>query len=70
MSSGQILGTQLDRRYPLWEIWYLDGLVNGRVGFVMKYHHCLLDGVAGSGMAALLFDFEPIAAAAAAADAA
>ena len=46
---GQILSTQLDRRYPLWEIWYLDGLVNGRVGFLMKYHHCLLDGVAGSG---------------------
>jgi diacylglycerol O-acyltransferase len=56
---GQIVSTQLDRRYPLWEIWYLDGLVNGRVGFVMKYHHCLLDGVAGSGMAALLLDFEP-----------
>ena len=56
---GQILSTQLDRRYPLWEIWYLEGLVNGRVGFLMKYHHCLLDGVAGSGMAALLFDFEP-----------
>jgi diacylglycerol O-acyltransferase len=56
---GQILSTQLDRRYPLWEIWYLDGLANGRVGLLMKYHHCLLDGVAGSGMAALLFDFEP-----------
>ena len=55
---GQILSTQLDRRYPLWEIWYLDGLVNGRVGFLMKYHHCLLDGVAGSGMAAVLLDFE------------
>ena len=56
---GQIVSTQLDRRHPLWEIWYLEGLVNDRVGFLMKYHHCLLDGVAGSGMAALLFDFEP-----------
>jgi len=56
---GEILGEQLDRRYPLWEIWYLDGVINGRVGFLMKYHHCLLDGVAGSGMAALLLDFEP-----------
>jgi len=56
---GQILSTQLDRRHPLWEIWYIDGVVNGRVGLLMKYHHCLLDGVAGSGMAALLFDFEP-----------
>jgi diacylglycerol O-acyltransferase / wax synthase len=56
---GQILGEQLDRRFPLWQIWYLDGLLNRRVGFLMKYHHCLLDGVAGSGMAALLLDFEP-----------
>ena len=56
---GRILGEQLDRKHPLWEIWYLDGLINGRVGFLMKYHHCLLDGVAGSGMAALLLDFEP-----------
>ncbi len=55
---GNIVSTQLNRRYPLWEIWYLDGLVNGRVGFLLKYHHCLLDGVAGSGMAALLFDLE------------
>ena len=56
---GQILSEQLDRAHPLWEIWYLDGLINGRVGFMMKYHHCLLDGVAGSGMAALLLDMEP-----------
>ena len=56
---GQILGAQLDRNRPLWEIWYLDNLINGRVGFLMKYHHCLLDGVAGSAMAALLFDVEP-----------
>ncbi len=60
---GRILGEKLDRSRPLWEIWYLDGLVNGRVGFLMKYHHCLLDGVAGSGMAALLLDTEPAPAA-------
>jgi diacylglycerol O-acyltransferase / wax synthase len=56
---GELLGRQLDRRRPLWEIWYLDGVINGRVGFVFKYHHCLLDGVAGSGLAAVLLDIEP-----------
>jgi diacylglycerol O-acyltransferase / wax synthase len=56
---GAILGTQLDRRFPLWQLWYLDGLVNGRVGVVMKYHHCLLDGMAGTGLATLLLDTEP-----------
>jgi WS/DGAT/MGAT family acyltransferase len=55
---GQILGRQLDRRLPLWELWYLEGLVNGRVGVVMKYHHCLLDGVAGTGLSTLLLDVE------------
>ncbi len=56
---GEILGRQLDRRLPLWELWYLDGLMNGRVGVVMKYHHCLLDGMAGTGLATLLLDLEP-----------
>jgi diacylglycerol O-acyltransferase len=53
-----IMSRQLDRRYPLWELWYLDGLVNGRVGILMKFHHCLLDGGAGSVLASLLLDFE------------
>jgi WS/DGAT/MGAT family acyltransferase len=54
-----ILSRQLDRRFPLWELWFLDGLANGRVGVLMKMHHCLLDGGAGSVLASLLFDLEP-----------
>jgi diacylglycerol O-acyltransferase / wax synthase len=53
-----ILSRQLDRRFPLWELWYLDGLANGRVAVLMKMHHCLLDGGAGSVLAELLFDLE------------
>ncbi len=56
---GAILSRKLDRRRPLWDLWYLDGLANGRVGIVMKYHHCLLDGMAGTGLATLLLDLEP-----------
>ena len=54
-----ILSTQLDRRHPMWELWYLDGMVNERIGLVMKFHHCLLDGAAGSVLATLLLDLEP-----------
>ena len=54
-----ILSRQLDRRYPLWELWYVDGIVNGRVAVVMKFHHCVLDGGAGSVLATLLLDTEP-----------
>ncbi|HWS48254.1 MAG TPA: wax ester/triacylglycerol synthase family O-acyltransferase [Acidimicrobiia bacterium] len=56
---GEILSQQLDRSLPLWQLWYLDGIVNGRAAIVMKYHHCLLDGVAGTGLATLLLDVEP-----------
>lgn len=56
---GQLLPRQLDRRFPLWEIWYVEGVANGRIGIVMKYHHCLLDGVAGASLATVLLDLEP-----------
>ncbi len=56
--TGRILSRQLDRRYPLWEAWFVEGLPNDRAAIVMKYHHCLLDGVAGSSMASVLLDFE------------
>ena len=54
-----IMSRQLDRRYPLWEIWYVDGLVNGRVAVLMKFHHCLLDGGAAGVLASLLLDLAP-----------
>jgi diacylglycerol O-acyltransferase / wax synthase len=54
-----IMSRQLNRRFPLWELWYLDGLVCGRAAVLMKFHHCLLDGGAGSVLASLLLDLEP-----------
>jgi WS/DGAT/MGAT family acyltransferase len=57
--AGTLASTQLDRNRPLWEIWYIEGLAGGRVGVMMKYHHCLLDGVAGASLATVLLDLEP-----------
>ncbi|MDP2772296.1 MAG: wax ester/triacylglycerol synthase family O-acyltransferase [Nocardioides sp.] len=56
---GMLLSSQLDRSRPLWEIWVLEGLAGGRTGILMKYHHCLLDGLAGAGLATALLDLEP-----------
>jgi diacylglycerol O-acyltransferase / wax synthase len=56
--AGTLLSTQLDRRRPLWEMWWLEGIAGGKTGLLMKYHHCLLDGVAGAGLATALLDLE------------
>ncbi len=55
-----LLSSQLDRSRPLWEPWwFLENLANDRVGLVLKYHHCLLDGASGVSLATLLWDIAP-----------
>ena len=46
----------LDRTRPLWELWLVAGLVDGRVGLVLKLHHSLADGLAAVQIAGLLLD--------------
>ena len=47
----------LDRTRPLWELWLITGLAQGRVGLVLKLHHALADGLAAVQIAgALLLD--------------
>jgi WS/DGAT/MGAT family acyltransferase len=47
---------QLHRGRPLWEIWFLTGLADGGVGFFIKMHHAIADGVAGVATLAALVD--------------
>jgi diacylglycerol O-acyltransferase / wax synthase len=56
---GMMMGYQLDRRRPLWEMWYVDGVVGGQVALITKFHHCLMDGVSGAGLTEQLYDLEP-----------
>ena len=48
---GMFMSYQLDRRRPLWEMWYVDGVVGDQVALVTKFHHCLMDGASGAGLA-------------------
>lgn len=56
---GRIMGQQLDRSKPLWEIWVVEGLSGGRWAMVAKTHHALVDGVAGTDLFAVLMDLSP-----------
>jgi WS/DGAT/MGAT family acyltransferase len=47
---------RLDRRHPLWELWFVTGLAGGRVGLIEKVHHALGDGLTGVDLTAALTD--------------
>ncbi len=47
----------LDRSRPLWELWFLPGLPEGRIGLFMKLHHAVADGMAGAAAFGALLDF-------------
>ena len=47
---SDVAGRPLDRGRPLWELWVVEGLENGHVGFVSKIHHCVADGVKAAEM--------------------
>jgi WS/DGAT/MGAT family acyltransferase len=50
---------RLDRSRPLWEMWFLPGLPEGRVGLFMRTHHCIADGIAGVATLGTFLDVAP-----------
>jgi diacylglycerol O-acyltransferase len=56
---GDLMGHQLDRRMPLWEMWFIEGLEGGDVAMLAKTHHSLMDGASAQGLAEHMFDLEP-----------
>jgi diacylglycerol O-acyltransferase / wax synthase len=56
---GHIAGQPLDRSRPLWEMWVIEGLADGKVAVMSKMHHATVDGVSGANMIAYLCSLEP-----------
>ncbi len=56
---GRIMSQQLDRQRPLWEMWLVEGLDDGRWAIIFKVHHCMVDGIAGVGLLTVLLDLVP-----------
>jgi diacylglycerol O-acyltransferase / wax synthase len=49
---GRIASTPLERSRPLWEMYFIEGLANGRIAVLGKIHHALADGVASANLLA------------------
>ena len=57
--AAQLHMERLDPSRPLWELWFVDGLADGRVALVEKIHHSIVDGVSGVEVATVLLDLDP-----------
>jgi diacylglycerol O-acyltransferase / wax synthase len=44
---------------PLWAVWLLPGLPDGRIGLFVRLHHVVADGIAGMATLATLLDGTP-----------
>ncbi len=56
---GRLLARQLDRSRPLWEVYLIEGLADGRFAVVTKTHHAMVDGLASMDIGAVLLDPTP-----------
>jgi len=56
---GRLMSQKLDATKPLWEIWVVEGLADGRFSLVAKVHHCMVDGVSGVDLLTVLLSPSP-----------
>ncbi|BBZ63212.1 WS/DGAT/MGAT family O-acyltransferase [Mycolicibacterium monacense] len=55
---GRIASTPLDRSRPLWEMYFIEGLADGRIAVLGKIHHALADGIASANLMARGMDLQ------------
>jgi diacylglycerol O-acyltransferase len=53
---GRVMSQNLDRAKPLWEMWVVEGLGEGRWALLSKVHHAMVDGVASTDLMTVLLD--------------
>ncbi|HEY1834181.1 MAG TPA: wax ester/triacylglycerol synthase family O-acyltransferase, partial [Solirubrobacteraceae bacterium] len=53
--ASRIFSQHLDRNKPLWEMWSVEGLADGRWALLSKVHHCMVDGVAATDLMSVMF---------------
>jgi WS/DGAT/MGAT family acyltransferase len=56
---GRLMSRQLDRNRPLWEMYLVEGLADGRFAIITKTHHAMVDGISAIDIGTLILDLEP-----------
>jgi diacylglycerol O-acyltransferase len=56
---GRVVSRPLDRHRPLWEVYFVEGLEDGRVAVLTKAHQALVDGAQIVDLAQVLLDPTP-----------
>lgn len=57
--TARIMSRHLDPDRPLWELYYIEGLENGRVAILAKSHQILVDGARTVDLGQVLLDVDP-----------
>jgi WS/DGAT/MGAT family acyltransferase len=56
---ARVMAQRLDRDYPLWEFWLVEGIEQGRWALITKVHHAMVDGVSAADLYRVIFDPSP-----------
>ena len=57
--AARLHARPLDRNRPLWELYLIHGLSDGRMAIYSKVHHAAIDGVSGSELLTAVLDLTP-----------
>lgn len=57
--AGKLFTPMMDRRKPLWDIYWVYGLEGGKTAMVARVHHCMVDGMSGVDLLKIILDFSP-----------
>src|SRR4051812_7178776 len=58
--TARIMSRRLDRNRPLWEMYFIEGLEEGRFAILSKSHQLLVDGVATIDLGQVILDVDPV----------